>query len=409
MLVVGPLKVARGVWAAEAKHWKELADLPIAVAAGESAATRNALIGDLSQRIVTIGYETLADMYGKWGRNLPFDAIVMDESDKMKAPGSQRFKAHRHKLGLYAWRVAMTGTPAPNRLEELWAQLFCVDGGAAWGGSFTRWRAKWFRPTDYFERVWEPMPGSFDALMALAAPTTLSLTAEDCALDLPPLREHIIPIELPPAARKLYDQMRDEAIIRLGERSIAAAEQVAVAQKLLQIAAGFVYGDAQITDVGRVVRGDPIDVHSAKLDAFDGLYRADGQLLAFYAFEAQRDQVLSRHPDVWTLGHGARADDATIRRWQAGDGRCLLVHPASAGHGLNLHLGGGRRMVYLTPPHSGGLRTQSMGRLWRRGQTEPVDLYDLIATDTLDEGVLRALATKQKGESALIRALRELA
>lgn len=406
ILIFGPAKVARGVWAQEAAQWYGFKGLPIGVVAGESPTDRDRILRDPTYKIVTATYETMASIYDEWGTDLPFDGIVLDESDKMKSASTKRFRRHRHRLGLFNWRVALTATPTPNNLLELWAQAFCVDAGEALGTSFDRFKRKFFYPTDYMGYNWDPKPEAMDHILFLLRKMTLALTAEDCQLELPALHYEDIEIDLPPNARAVYDDMEAKARAVLAQYDggeVDAASAAVQAQKLLQIAAGFVYRDDD-NGVRHVEH-----LHDAKHDALERLLDrlGDEQVLLFYRFVAQRQAVLDRFPSITTLPPTTRGAGRTLEMWNEGGIRRLMVHPASAGHGLNLHLAGARYMGFLSPIDSGGQRTQAVGRLYRRGQTREVTVFDFSAKNTVDGARLRALAMKQKGESALLAALRE--
>ena len=393
VLVVAPLRVANSVWRQEAAKWEHTAHLDLAVATG-SAKVRAAAL-DSGASIVVINREnvawlvkTLKTRRSPW----PFDTVVIDEASSFKSRTTHRWKAISAALPKIERIVLLTATPATNGLIDLWPQQYLVDEGGALGKTLTAYRNRWFAP-DYMGWSWEPRKGAEAEIHAKLAPTTLSLAAEDW-IEVPDLIDVDVWIPMPDALRKRYDAFRRDAVLELADGTeIEGTTAGVLAGKLLQFAGGGVYhGDA----------GEWAEIHDLKLDALAEVVETnpDEPLLVAYRYRSERARILARFPEAETID----APDA-IGRWNRGDVPMLVVHPASAGHGLNLQAGGSI-LVWFGLDWSLELYQQTIGRLHRQGQARPVRNVRLLLEDTFDARVLDVLASKDRTQDALLTAVR---
>lgn len=425
-LVVAPRRVAVHVWPNEVKKWAHLKHLRVAVAVG-SPAQRLRAITDPKAHIVTTNYENLEWLLEKFPKGtLPFYGLVMDEVDKMKSPGTKRFKALRHRVHEFVWRVGMTGTLTPESALNAWAPAYLVTAkpqprlpgqkgqsrvDAILGSSYERFCSHYFEATDFFGHKLEPRAGAVDVIGRELAPITFQARAAD-HLDLPELiiQDHVY--ELDSKIMEQYKQFEQDFVLalehdRLGdedewiESPIAEAANVAVLKnKLRQMCSGFLYLHQE---------GKPREtkwLHNQKVSAYEDMVSELSGLphLAVYGYQAEVEKLKL---DA-RLGGGIsdRDEKAILAKWNAGQIKVLGMHPASAGHGLNLQEGGAHHIAFLTLPWSRGLYDQTIARLRRMGQKMPVIVHRFIALGTVEEMVVQALESKGAVQEAVIAALK---
>lgn len=389
VLIVAPKRVAEHTWPDEIRKWDHLQHLRCSVAVGTAAERREALARDAD--IYVINRENVPWLVEEIGRKpWPFDMVVLDELSSFKSAKAQRFRALRRVRGGMDRVVGLTGTPAPNGLLDLWPQMYLIDQGARLGRTVTGYRERYFTP-DKRNRMqiwtWKPKPGAEAEIYAAISDIALSMKAKDL-LDLPERTDMDVPVALSAPARQAYDRLERELVLQLPEGTVQASQAATLLNKLLQMAGGSAYGED----------GAVVPVHSAKLDALEDLVeQANGRpVLVYYGYRHERDRIMERIP---------RAEDLDPGRWCAGEQSVALAHPASCGHGLNLQAGGSI-MVWYTLPWSLELYEQANARLYRQGQTEPVRIYHLIVSGTVDEQVKAALQRKSIGQDALLEALK---
>ncbi|VEI13868.1 DEAD/DEAH box helicase [Trueperella bialowiezensis] len=391
VLVIAPLRVARDTWPTEAAKWDHLSGLTVAVAVGTKTERINALA---RQAMVTvINRENVPWLVKQLGNAWPFDMVVIDELSSFKNQRAQRFKALASVRPKISRIVGLTGTPAANGLMDLWAQYRLLDEGQRLGRFITGYRNRWFVPDKRNGQqifTYKPRPGAEDDIYAAISDITLSMRTTD-HLQLPKLTVTTTNVILEARDRKVYDQLRDELVVDLDGQMIDAANAAALSGKLLQLASGAIYNSD----------GETITVHDAKLDALEDLVEAaNGQnLLVAYWFQHDLARIRQRFPHARPL-----TTSADIESWNAGEFSLGLIHPASAGHGLNLQTGGSL-LVWFSLTWSLELYQQTNARLHRQGQQNPVTITHLVAQDTLDEAVLAALEHKDVTQSALIDAV----
>ncbi|MCO6672349.1 DEAD/DEAH box helicase [Cutibacterium avidum] len=391
VLVVTPLRVARDTWPAELAKWSHLAGLTVAVAVGTKADRLDALAQ--SAMVTVINRENIPWLVAHYGEAWPFGMVIIDELSSFKNHRAKRFTT-LVKMRPYVKRwVGLTGTPASNGLMDLWAQFRLLDGGERLGRFITRYRDRWFTPdkrngAQVFS--YKPREGAEDEIYQAIADMTLSMRTTD-HLQLPKLTVTTQPVMLGARERAVYYRLREQMILDLDGQVIDAANAAALSGKLLQLASGAVYDE----------HGQVAQVHSAKLDALEDLIEAaNGEnLLVAYWYRHDVAKIRDRFPQAKELKTAA-----DIQAWNNGDISLGLIHPASAGHGLNLQQGG-HLLVWFSLTWSLELYQQTNARLYRQGQTQPVTITHLATQNTLDQAVLKALETKNTTQAALIDAV----
>jgi hypothetical protein len=318
--------------------------------------------------------------------------VVVDESSSFKRPAAQRFKALKRMLPKIHSVVILTGTPAPNGIEDLWAQVYLLDRGERLGRYITHYRQRYFDHNPW-RHEYVPKPGAFEAVQKRISDICVSMKAEDW-LQLPELVTHDMPVKLDPQAEKVYRRMEREAVMEIGEDEISATSAAALTGKLLQLCGGAVYDEA----------GEVHHVHDAKLDALGELIeQLNGEhALLFYGYrhEVPRIEGALEGKRVRLLETAADAD-----AWNRGEVDVLLAHPASCAYGLNLQ-DGGRHVIWYTLTWSLELYQQANARLHRQGQEKPVIAHRLLTQGGVDEDVVKALESKDETQAALIEALK---
>lgn len=393
MLVIAPLNVAKDTWADEITKWEHLKHLRV-----------SKILGTPKQRIAALRQD--ADIYitnkenTKWlceqyKKDWPFDMVVIDELSTFKNPSSQRFKAIKKKLPLVKRFVGLTGTPSPNSLLDLWAQVYLIDRGERLETAFSRYRGRYFRATHQVsDHVynWELREGSEDLIYKQIEDIALSMKASDY-LDMPERIDTKQVVTLSNKERKLYDELEKYYILEdETDGTIVAQSGASLSQKLLQLSNGAVYTDDE----------DVRYIHDRKLDKLEEIIEeAQGQpILLFYNFRHDRDRILERFDDVITL------DDSNYKaKWNSGKAKILLAHPASAGHGLNLQQGG-HIIVWFGLTWSLELYQQANARLYRQGQEHTTIIHHIMTDNTIDQRVYKALQNKELTQDELMKAIK---
>ncbi|AWA43117.1 DEAD/DEAH box helicase [Trueperella pyogenes] len=391
VLIIAPLRVARDTWPTEAQKWDHLEGLTMAVATGTKqdridALTRGAMITVINRENVP----WLVDYYGEtW----PFDTVIIDELSSFKNHRAQRFKALTTVRPSITRIVGLTGTPASNGLMDLWAQFRLIDEGERLGRFITHFRNRWFTPDKRNGMqvfTYKPRAGAEDEIYDAIGDITLSMRTTD-HLQLPELTVTTQSVTLDGREREVYERLRDDMVLDLDGQIVDAANAAALSGKLLQLASGAIYN----------AEGEALMVHGRKLDALEDLIEsANGQpLLVAYWFQHDLERISQRFPVARQL-----KTDADIQAWNRGEIPLALIHPASAGHGLNLQAGG-NLLVWFSLTWSLELYQQTNARLYRQGQSEPVMITHLATTGTLDDAALSALESKDLTQAALIDAV----
>ena len=373
VLVLAPLKVCNKVWKGEHKQWQHTQNLKVSVITGDDRAF------DPYAQVIVVNFDLLPWLVEQyWFAH--FDALVIDEATKLKAGGTW-FKALRHQIKKFRYRLVMTGTPVSENWAQLFYIMFLVDGGATFGRNREKWLRKHFYPTDYDQRNWEVIPGQESVLAAMIEPFTH--VVPDYTHTLPPLTVQVVQTPLPPLARQAYREMAG----KFETQGVLAQNAAAKSMKLTQIANGFIYND----------KHEPLKLHDEKMDMVETIIKSvpksipnfGHRFIVVYQFTAELEQLREKFPDLAVLDTaGHLADD-----WNAGRLNIMAMHPKSGGHGLCLEAGG-CKMIWMSAPWSRDLLTQTIARLWRRKQINPVDVWILAAPDTVDEIILARQETK---------------
>lgn len=392
VLVIAPLRVARSTWPDEIAKWDHLNDLTYSVAVGTEKERLEALRKNVE--IVIINRENVDWLVNKSGYRFNFDMIVIDELSSFKSYSAKRFKALL-KVRPYVERiVGLTGTPSSNGLMDLWAEYRLLDFGERLGRYITRYRLKYFTPDKRSATVifsYKLLPGAEDEIYNAISDITISMKAKDY-LKMPDLIINEVTVDLDPTERRTYETLRKEMVVQISEQEeIDAVNAASLSGKLLQMANGAVYDEDK-----RVLR-----IHEKKLDALEDLIEAaNGKpVLIAYWYKHDLERIKERFNVREIL------NDQDIRDWNSGKIDVAVIHPASAGHGLNLQQGGST-MIWFGLTWSLELYEQANARLYRQGQNETVVIHHIITKGTIDEDVMLALKRKEKMQSALIDAVK---
>ena len=392
VLVIAPLRVARSTWPDEIAKWDHLNDLTYSVAVGTEKERLEALRKNVE--IVIINRENVDWLVNKSGYRFNFDMIVIDELSSFKSYSAKRFKALL-KVRPYVERiVGLTGTPSSNGLMDLWAEYRLLDFGERLGRYITRYRLKYFTPDKRSATVifsYKLLPGAEDEIYNAISDITISMKAKDY-LKMPDLIINEVTVDLDLAERRTYETLRKEMVVQISEQEeIDAVNAASLSGKLLQMANGAVYDEDK-----RVLR-----IHDKKLDALEDLIEAaNGKpVLIAYWYKHDLERIKERFNVREIL------NDQDIRDWNNGKIDVAVIHPASAGHGLNLQQGGST-MIWFGLTWSLELYEQANARLYRQGQNETVVIHHIITKGTIDEDVMLALKRKEKMQSALIDAVK---
>jgi len=394
VLVIAPLRVAEDTWSREVEKWDHLKHLKISKVLG-SERERIAALNEKADIYVINreNVEWLVDYYGN-GKFWPFDMVIIDELSSFKSPKARRFRALRKVRPLIKRIVGLTGTPAPNGLIDLWAQIYLLDQGERLGKTITGYRDRYFEPDKRSRTViysWKPKPQAEKAIYEKISDICVSMRAEDW-LEMPERIDRVIPVQLPQEARDKYRQLERDLLLPFADGDVVANTAAVLSNKLLQLANGAVYDE----------NGGVKVLHNAKLEALeDVIEAANGKpVLVFYTYRHDLDRLKTYFPKARTLDTAKDISD-----WNSGKISMLLAHPASTGHGLNLQAGG-NIIVWFGLTWSLELYQQANARLHRQGQKESVIVHHLVAVDTVDEDVMKALEGKATTQEALITAVK---
>lgn len=390
VLVIAPKRVAEDTWPKELAKWEHLTGLTSSLVLGSAAERKAAL--QKKAFLYIINRENVAWLVKNhyWD----FDMVVIDELSSFKSNKAERFKAMKKVRPMVTRIVGLTGTPAPNTLLDLWPQMYLMDMGQRLGRFIGGFRDRFFLPDKRNREIiysYKPREGAEDAIYALISDICISMKAADY-LDMPERIDNRIEVSMSPKERKLYDDFQKDMVLSIGDEELDAANAAALSNKLLQMANGAVYGEDKTV----------IPIHDRKLDALEDLVEAaNGKpLLVAYWYKHDLQRIKARFKNVRCIDTAKDIDD-----WNARQIPLALIHPASAGHGLNLQ-DGGCTIVWFGLTWSLELYQQLNARLWRQGQKHTVVIHHIITKGTHDEDVMRALENKDTRQSALIEAVR---
>jgi len=396
VLVIAPLRVARDTWPTECGKWDHLRHLTISAAVGTERERKAAILCDAD--ITVINRENVPWLLES-GLPFRYDMVVIDELSSFKNHQTKRFRALMKVRPKIKRIVGLTGTPASGGLMDLWSEFRLLDMGERLGRFITQYRNTYFQPDKRNGQVifsYKPLPYAEEAIYRQISDITISMKSTD-HLHMPELISTEYTVTLSESERQDYDKLKKELVLTLAESEITAANAASLSNKLCQMANGAIYDDD----------GTIRPVHSRKLDALEDLIEsANGKpVLVAYWFKHDLNRITERLRNMHIPFAKLDTSDS-IERWNEGRIPVGLIHPASAGHGLNLQ-SGGSTLIWFGLTWSLELYQQTNARLWRQGQSsETVVVQHIICKDTIDENIIKALQIKDQTQSALIDAVK---
>ncbi|WP_455804268.1 SNF2-related protein [Clostridium butyricum] len=397
VLVIAPKRVAEDTWSTEVEKWDHLKHLRISKILGTPKKRLEAAEADVD--IYVTNRENVEWLVDNYFKNWKWDTLIVDELSSFKSSKAKRFRALKKVRPYFKRIIGLTGTPAPNSLIDLWPQLYLLDGGERLGKTITGYRERYFVPGDRNQFVvfnYNLREGAEEAIHSKISDICVSMKADDY-LDMPERVDNKVIVELPKKAMKEYEELEKELIIQLDDEDISASNSAVLTGKLLQMCNGAIYADET---------KEVISIHDEKLNALmDIIEAANGKtVLIFYSFKHDliRIKEFLKKNKIKGQELGGSED---IKKWNDGEIPVLLLHPASAGHGLNLQYGG-NIIVWFGLTWSLELYQQACARLYRQGQKESVVIHHIIARSTVDEDVMKALQGKEINQNLLLEAVK---
>lgn len=401
-LVVAPKKVAETTWTTEAQKWDHLKSLKVAKVMGTEKQRKLALAEKAD--VYVIGRDSFVWLVGIFGGMLPFDVLVIDELTSFKSSKSNRFKAMRMATPTAKRVIGLTGTPAPNGLIDLWAQMYCIDMGERLGRSVTKYRETYFETHKWNNIIvrCNVKKGYDEVIRKKIADICLSMQAKDY-LQLPDLINHTIKVQLSSTTMQAYTKFEREKVLQFqdehqGETANVLAQSAAgLMNKLSQFANGAIY------DEDRNVH----NVHDEKLDRLAEIIEAanGSSVLVFYQYKHDAARIAEKFNKAYRVK--VYTDEKQLIEWNAGQVDILLAHPASTAFGLNMQ-DGGHYIVWFGTGWNLELYQQANARLHRQGQQYPVQVYNLVCSGTVDERAVTALENKKGVQQGLLDSLNYL-
>lgn len=395
VLIIAPLRVARDTWAAEIEKWDHLSGLTYSVAVGSADERRKALSRQAD--IYIINRENIGWLIDETPFN--YDMVVIDELSSFKNHQTKRFKALMQVRPKVKRIVGLTGTPAGNGLMDLYAEFRLLDMGHRLGRFIGQYRNTYFKPDKRNGMIvysYKPLPGAEDAIYEKISDITVSMKAVD-HLKMPELISNEYIVKMSESEKEKYKELKDELILEVQDTEITAANAAALSNKLCQMSNGAIYDDS----------GEIIPIHNRKLDALEDIIEsANGKpVLVAYWFQHDRTRIAKRLSKLGIVYQEIKSAQS-IKNWNSGKLPVALIHPASAGHGLNLQAGG-NFLVWFGLTWSLELYQQTNARLWRQGQqSETVIIQHIVTKGTVDERILKALKEKDETQTALMTAVK---
>jgi len=391
VLVIAPLRVARDTWPAEINKWDHLKGLSYSVAVGTEKERIDAL--KKQSTLYIINRENVDWLVHKSGIPFHFDMVVIDELSSFKSYGAKRFKSLLKVRPSVKRIVGLTGTPSSNGLMDLWAEFRILDLGQRLGRYISHYRNTYFKPDKRNAQIifsYKPLPGAEEEIYKQISDITISMKSTDY-LKMPEYVSNEVFVTLSDKEWKVYSEFKEEMVANLGDEEIDAVNAAVLSGKLLQMANGAVYDSENKAHV----------IHDKKLDALEDLIEgANGKpVLVAYWYKHDLERIRDRFP-VRQIQSSKDIED-----WNDGKIPMAVIHPASAGHGLNLQ-SGGSTLIWFGLTWSLELYQQTNARLYRQGQKDTVIVHHIITKNTIDEDVLLALTKKEKTQDALIDAVK---
>lgn len=396
VLVIAPLRVTK-VWLDEVKKWNHLNYLRCSLVVGTEQERKRALWANAD--IYIINRENVQWLIDESGIPFDFDTLVVDELSSFKNFKTKRFKSLMNVRPMVKRVIGLTGTPTSNGLMDLWSEFKLLDQGKRLGRFITNYRDQYFRPDKRNGQVvfsYKPLPFAEDAIYDKISDITISMKANDY-LNMPELISNHIEVEMSEKEMKVYQELKQELVITLGDEDVTASNAASLSNKLTQMANGAIYLDNHESAI----------IHDRKLDALEDLIEAqcDKPVLVAYWFKHDLDRIKNRLEEL-KVNFKEIKTEASIEDWNKGNIEVGLIHPASAGHGLNLQEGGST-LIWFGLTWSLELYEQTNARLYRQGQKDRCVVIEHIVTKgTIDEQIIKALEEKDKSQSRLIDAVK---
>ncbi len=396
VLIIAPLRVARNTWSSEIEKWEHLRHLTYSIVVGTETERLSAL--QKQADIYIINRENVQWLVEQSGIPFDFDMVVVDELSSFKNHQAKRFRALMKVRPKIKRIVGLTGTPASNGLMDLFAEFKLLDMGKRLGAFIGNYRAMFFRPDRRNGNIvysYKPLPGAEEEIYKRISDITISMKATD-HLAMPELINSTYEVEMSEDEWDNYGALKDELVLSIGDNEVTCANAASLSGKLCQMANGAIYDDEHY----------PIKIHDRKLDALEDIIESmNGRpLLVAYWYKHDLDRIIERLTAL-KITFSKLDTDNDIRRWNNGEIPVALIHPTSAGHGLNLQ-NGGSAMVWFGLTWSLELYQQTVARLWRQGQKNTVVVQHIITKDTIDGQIMKALQSKDDTQSALIDAVK---
>jgi SNF2 family DNA or RNA helicase len=397
ILVIAPLRVARYTWPVEADKWDHLQNLICSVAVGTEADRRRALLQQAD--IYIINRENVQWLIEESNLPFNFDTLVVDELSSFKNYQAKRFRALMRVRPRVKRVIGLTGTPSTNGLMDLWAEFRLLDMGQRLGRFIGRYRLDYFQPDKRNGHIvfnYKPLPGAEERIYDKISDITISMKSTD-HLKMPELISSEYTVYLSESEKQRYEELKTDLILQLPSGDITAANAAALTGKLCQMANGAIYSnDGQVSPI-----------HERKLDALEDMIEAAGGNPVLVAYWFKHDLVcIAQRLRKLGVAYAKLDTKGSFEKWNTGELPVALIHPASAGHGLNLQ-SGGSTLIWFGLTWSLELYQQTIARIWRQGQrAKTVVVHHIITNGTIDERILKVLSKKDSTQAALIEAVK---
>ena len=404
-IIVAPSRVCNNVWPQEREKWADFSDLTMSVLHGSR---KDRLLEAFDHDIAVISVDSLAWAV-KTGvfEKVNADVLIVDESSFVKSPTSMRFRILRSLVDRFSRRIILTGTPSPNGAMDLWAQMYVVDQGRSLEQFITRYRMKYFVDVGYGFPDWKLREGADDEIAERIKQVVFRSDDPEIAAMMPEVRLNSVPVDMDPSTRLHYSALEKDFFLALGDDKVMPPNAAALSQKLRMVCNGTIV--THVTDGAGVETRGMVKLHAAKLEALDSIVSEAGgkPLLVFYEFIADKDAICGRY-SAPHIGGGV-SDAAAMKLvsdFNKGKIPLLVVHPRSAGFGLNLQEAC-NEAVWYGPTWDCGVYEQAMARIARQGQKEKHDIiHTIVCKDSIEERVEAALAGKVSSQQELLAAIR---
>lgn len=397
VLVVSTAQVCSMVWAKEINKWIHLLGYSSVCLTGNSAKDRAKLMA-LESQIVICNFENLAWLFKTYPKH-NFDGLLVDEITKLKAVGGTAYRKLRTQLKKFKWRVGMTADPVAQESIEIYGQMLVIDQGKRLGRNKEKFMRNYFMQMDYMGYDWDFQVGGRERLAAAIKDVIYTVDSKAYVEDLPELRDYSIAVDLPDKARKYYNELIKHNVCTIGGLDVEAPNEAILQGKLHQICCGSVYQQGEFDK-----HKTEIFIHDYKMDALhERIQMIESPVLIAYQYNFQRDALVKKYNfPVFSAKNGKAANDELLKQWELGTLSGMLIHPKSAGHGLNLQYGPCHTLVCLSYFRSADEWEQLIGRLVRQGQKSPfVERYTIYCTDTLERRVMKQNLIDRKDASDL--------